>query len=260
VIVACPYWIQRCTWAHPSKQAMSGKFGLMLLSATVFRLAAYSLFSILSWGPCILRTERQRAVAIQRTCSSGKRSRPMKRILILYATKEGQTEKVASQIAKHLENAGGFVQLVNVEDKQAITNIEFDAFDLLAFGASMHAGGLERELVNYINERREAIELKERSFFLVLLSAATKNSEVRETSLQDARRKMAEQLRTTFEDTEMIAGALMYSEYSLPMKWIMKRIAGKTGGDTDTSRNYEYTDWDQVKKYANRLFGSAGSS
>lgn len=30
----------------------------------------------------------------------------------------------------------------------------------------------------------------------------------------------------------------------------MKRIARKEGGDTDTSRDWEYTDWDSVEAFA----------
>jgi menaquinone-dependent protoporphyrinogen oxidase len=52
---------------------------------------------------------------------------------------------------------------------------------------------------------------------------------------------------------EMIAGALMYSKYSLPLKWIMKRIAQKAGEGTDISKDYEYTDWKQVAQYSEKL-------
>jgi menaquinone-dependent protoporphyrinogen oxidase len=34
----------------------------------------------------------------------------------------------------------------------------------------------------------------------------------------------------------------------------MKRIVSKAGGDTDTSRDYEYTDWTDVGEFA-REFG-----
>ena len=34
------------------------------------------------------------------------------------------------------------------------------------------------------------------------------------------------------------------------MKLVMKRIAKKEGADTDTSRDYEYTDWDAVAEFA----------
>jgi menaquinone-dependent protoporphyrinogen oxidase len=177
----------------------------------------------------------------------------MKKILILYATREGQTEKVANQIAAHLRNAGANVQLVNAQDRAAIEDLDLDAFDQLVFGASMHAGGLEKELLEFINVHQDQIAPKERSFFLVLLSAATRHSNRKAEWLADARKKLDAQLTVPFDDAEMIAGALMYSKYPLPLKWIMRHIAKKAGEGTDPSKDYEYTDWEQVERYAAKL-------
>ena len=101
--------------------------------------------------------------------------------------------------------------------------------------------------------RYERIEAKVRSFFLVLLSAATKDQKLRAESLEEAQKKMDEQLKVQFQGTEMIAGALMYSKYFLPIKWIMKRIAKQNGQATDMSKDYEYTDWKQVERYSEKI-------
>lgn len=174
----------------------------------------------------------------------------MKRLLIVYATREGQTAKIAERIAAHVESAGASVTVID-----AASHVDADPgeFDFLVFGASMHAGGLERELVDYVRHHARTISGKRRSFFLVLLSAATRDRDMREASLADARRKADSQLAVSFDDFEMIAGALAYSKYPLPLKWLMRRISRKSGGDTDTSRDYEYTDWAQVERYAERL-------
>jgi menaquinone-dependent protoporphyrinogen oxidase len=177
----------------------------------------------------------------------------MPRILIIYATREGQTGKVAREIAGHLRQAGADVQLLDAREAIPAAQVDVGFFDLLVFGASMHAGGLERELVGFVNARAADIRTKRRSFFLVLLSAATRDPGLRSQSLAEARAKMNAQLQVPFEETEMIAGALKYSRYPLPLRWLMKRIAAKAGGDTDTSRDYEYTDWAQVEAYARRL-------
>jgi menaquinone-dependent protoporphyrinogen oxidase len=168
----------------------------------------------------------------------------------MFATREGQTEKVARRIADVLREAGADVDLV---DAKASTGISLQSFDLLVLGASMHAGGIERELVGFVNSHVEDIRQKRRSFFLVLLSAAAKDLSLRAKWLADARAKMNDQLEVTFDDVEMIAGALRYSKYPLPLRWLMRRIAKQAGGDTDTSRDYEYTDWEQVDGYARRL-------
>ena len=178
---------------------------------------------------------------------------PRARILVLYATREGQTEKVASRIAQHLRDGDAEVVLANAADAPAVGGLDLRDFDLLVFGASMHAGGLEQELTSYVNANAGPVSRYRRAFFLVLLSAATRDPGLREASLADAIAKMDEQLDVDFEDVEMIAGALMYSKYPLPLRWLMRRLAKKAGGDTDTSRDYEYTDWEQVARYARRL-------
>jgi menaquinone-dependent protoporphyrinogen oxidase len=130
----------------------------------------------------------------------------MKDILIVYATRDGQTQKVAMQISAHLQSAGDDVRLVDAKEKEVTAAIDIDSNDLVVFGASMHAGGLESELIDFVNR---------------------------------------------------IAGALKYSRYPLPLKWMMSRIARKAGQVTDMSSDYEYTDWQQVEDYASRLYKMA---
>lgn len=182
----------------------------------------------------------------------------MPRILVLYATREGQTGKVAARIAEHLAAGGAAVEVVDARDRPAVRRLELASFDLLVFGGSMHAGGVERELVDFVNGHRDEISSKPRSFFLVLLSAATKEPELRTKWLADARAKLDSQLEIEFDEIEMVAGALRYSKYSAPMKWVMQRIAKEAGEGTDTSRDYEYTDWQQVEAYARKLVSSVG--
>jgi menaquinone-dependent protoporphyrinogen oxidase len=57
---------------------------------------------------------------------------------------------------------------------------------------------------------------------------------------------------TSWRPTErkVVAGALPYSKYSWWKRWMMRRIVAKAGGDTDTSRDYEYTDWNDVAEFA----------
>ena len=48
----------------------------------------------------------------------------------------------------------------------------------------------------------------------------------------------------------ILAGGLPYRKYGWLMRLLMKRIVRKSGGDTDTSQNHEYTDWAQVEQFA----------
>jgi menaquinone-dependent protoporphyrinogen oxidase len=49
--------------------------------------------------------------------------------------------------------------------------------------------------------------------------------------------------------TKAVAGALLYTKYNFFIRWIMRRIAAKEGGDTNTSRDYDYTDWNNLREF-----------
>jgi menaquinone-dependent protoporphyrinogen oxidase len=57
-----------------------------------------------------------------------------------------------------------------------------------------------------------------------------------------------------------VAGALLYTKYNIFMRWIMKRIARKAGGDTDTSRDYDYTDWNDLRMFADEFGRRVGAA
>jgi menaquinone-dependent protoporphyrinogen oxidase len=81
-------------------------------------------------------------------------------------------------------------------------------------------------------------------------------------SRNDDGRKEAEAIPQRFLDgvhwhptiVKIVAGALPYTQYNLVTRWIMKRIVASAGGDTDTSKDYEYTDWNDVRNFA-AVFG-----
>ena len=50
--------------------------------------------------------------------------------------------------------------------------------------------------------------------------------------------------------TARVAGALVYSRYGWFKARMLRRIVAKNGGDTDMSRDYEYTDWAAIDRFA----------
>lgn len=51
--------------------------------------------------------------------------------------------------------------------------------------------------------------------------------------------------------TSQTAGALKYTEYEYFKRLIMKMISKKQGSATNTSQDYEDTNWDEVIKFMN---------
>ncbi len=50
-----------------------------------------------------------------------------------------------------------------------------------------------------------------------------------------------------------VAGALLYTKYNFLVRFVMRRIAKKGGPETDTSRDYEYTNWAALDKFVDEF-------
>jgi menaquinone-dependent protoporphyrinogen oxidase len=57
--------------------------------------------------------------------------------------------------------------------------------------------------------------------------------------------------------TKLVAGAVPYTRYGWLKRQMMKRIVAKAGGDTDTTRDFEYTDWNDLRDFACEFAGVA---
>jgi menaquinone-dependent protoporphyrinogen oxidase len=58
----------------------------------------------------------------------------------------------------------------------------------------------------------------------------------------------------------LVAGRLAYTQYGFFKRWIMRAIARREGGSTDTTRDHEYTDWDAVTRFADEVVAAVRSS
>jgi menaquinone-dependent protoporphyrinogen oxidase len=168
-------------------------------------------------------------------------------ILILYGTTEGQTATIAAEIAavvRGLDHHAEVLDSTRLPDDFVLAN-----YDALIIGASIHAGRYQRRLVDFVKNHRMQLDQMPAALFLVSLSAAKTDAEGREWVNQCS---AAFRRATGWQPHNIahFAGALKYREYGLVKRWLMQRIARQAGGDTDTSRDYEYTDWDQVVNFA----------
>jgi menaquinone-dependent protoporphyrinogen oxidase len=62
------------------------------------------------------------------------------------------------------------------------------------------------------------------------------------------------------ERTLPVAGALTYSRYNIFVRFVMKRIARAAGAPTDTSRDYEFTNWPALDRFAAELAARKGQA
>jgi menaquinone-dependent protoporphyrinogen oxidase len=171
----------------------------------------------------------------------------MSNVLVVYATREGQTQKIARHIAERLVRQGHAVELFDTDQGKPLANLS--RFDAILVGAPIHAGGYPRSLVRFVREQRNLLRHVPSAFFSVGLAVASRTHDGR-AQTQPLVDKFIRDTGWRPARVEFIAGALPYSKYNFLVRFVMRRIARSEGGDTDTSRDYEYTDWEGVERFA----------
>src|ERR1043166_4584019 len=169
----------------------------------------------------------------------------MSRILIVFGTTEGHTAKVARCLAESFRDRG--VAIDAVEAGTAVVAPEH--YDGVVIAASVHAGGYQRSVRRWVRAHRSVLAGKPTAFVSGCLGILQKDTAVHMELAAIAERFFAS---TAWRPTLMlvVAGALPYTKYAWLKRWLMKRIVAKAGGDTDTTRDYEYTNWTRVAAFA----------
>jgi menaquinone-dependent protoporphyrinogen oxidase len=169
----------------------------------------------------------------------------MNQALVIYASTHGHTHKIATRIARALEEAGAVVDLRDADPKVDISPADYDA---VIVGASIHAGHHQREIADWLGRHAATLSTMPSALFSVSLSAAEEDEEARAT----ARRYIDELVESTGwtpRRTVTFAGALQYREYDFFTRLLIKLMMRRAGHPTDASRDYDYTDWDAVDRF-----------
>ena len=179
----------------------------------------------------------------------------MKPILIAYATREGYAKRVAEHVAATIRSHGGPEEVADVASIHG--DIDLGGYGAVILVASIHIGHHEPEMIAFVRKHKAALEHIRTALLSISLSEAGAE---KASASAEARAKAAHavqgMLDAFFEETHWrparvmpIAGALLYSHYHVLLRLAMKDIARREGGDTDTSRDYEYTDWQALDRF-----------
>ncbi|AUV82727.1 protoporphyrinogen oxidase [Salinigranum rubrum] len=174
----------------------------------------------------------------------------MARVALVYGTTEGQTATVAERVAAALTDRGHDPVLVHA--KHLPPDFSLDEYDGCVVGASVHYRRHQRYVARFVRDHLTTLNEVPSAFFSVSMTAATGTPEADATARGLLEAFLAD-TGWTPDATAVFAGALKYSEYGLLTRFLMKRIARKYGGETDTSRDHEYTEWDAVERFSGEV-------
>lgn len=166
------------------------------------------------------------------------------KILVCYHSNDGQTAKIAGRITAVLTEKGCSVDVATAE-----SNPSPDDYDGVVCGDSIHAGRHSRSLRRWVARHHDELDDLPTALFQVSLTSSKDDDE----SVAEAHRLIQRLLDTTGLEPDLVglfAGALVYTRYGWLRRTMMSRMARSEGGDSDSSRDYEYTDWDAVEHFA----------
>ena len=168
----------------------------------------------------------------------------MTKILIGYGTTEGQTARIAEYIADVIRGQGHEAQVLDLKRSK---DVPLDRTDAVVIGGSIHMGKHEDSVGDFVRKNRGALERLPSAFFSVSLAA--------HGDMENARAYVENfEQQTGWRPTQVgyFGGALLYRQYGLIKRLMMKKIVRDKPGNLslDTSRDHEYTEWDDVRRFA----------
>ena len=165
------------------------------------------------------------------------------RILIVYASTEGQTQKICC-FAFHRLTAG--VHSVALVAADASHGIDPGGFDAAILAASIHAGRYQKSLIEFATRHATALnEMK--SLFLSVSLAAAGEDETEWADLERIASEFSTETGWSPSRVEHVAGAFRFGEYDFFKAWAMRWIESQKDSDVRPGTDKEYTDWPKLE-------------
>lgn len=161
------------------------------------------------------------------------------KILIVYATTEGQTAKVARFAFDRLVAAGHSVALVPAAEA---SGVDPGGFDGAVVAGSVHGGRFQKEVIGWARAEARRLDTVPTLFLSVSLAAAGDDAEDW-AGLWACIDRFIEETGWTPGRVEHVAGAFRFSEYDFFKSWAMRWIAAQKDHGAPAGEDREYTDW-----------------
>lgn len=164
------------------------------------------------------------------------------RLLIIYASRYGQTEKIARRLASA---AGAKTDVVSIGEAQTVSLSDYDS---LIIASPVYFGRHDRKIEDFVRRNAAAINAMQSAFVSV---SGSKD----EAFVHDFARRTGwiPEIHASF------AGAEPYRKYGFFTRMLMRSIARKHGRTVDVHQDYEFTDWTAVEEFGRDFAGYASA-
>ena len=181
-------------------------------------------------------------------------------VAVLYSTREGQARRIAEHVAARLSARGCLPDVFDLGQPLPL-DFALSRYKGVLLVASIHIGRHEPEMIEFVRQSRTELSRVP----TCLLSVSLSQAGAEDVGASDTRRRRARaevvrmiqrfKRQTGFDPTlaHPVAGALLYRQYGILLRVMMRFISKLAGGSTDTSRDHEYTDWGALGRYTDEF-------
>ncbi|WP_299809785.1 menaquinone-dependent protoporphyrinogen IX dehydrogenase [uncultured Shewanella sp.] len=178
----------------------------------------------------------------------------MKSVLVLYYSRGGHTARISRAVADHLVSQGYRCDMMHINEAKA-EGIDWAQYDVVALGACVLYGSYHKSVFEFVEQHQAELSAKPSSFFSV--NVVARNPEKRVPENNKYLQKFIELAAWKPTDVKVIAGKVDYPAWRWYDRMMIQLIMKITNGPTDPKSVIDYTDWEDVKVYADHLVSLA---
>jgi menaquinone-dependent protoporphyrinogen oxidase len=172
-------------------------------------------------------------------------------ILLAYHGIYGHTRRVCECLQGELAAAGRQADVVPIAERP-----DPSRYGTVVIGAAIRNGKHNPQVHDFIARHRAALDARPSAFFSVNLVARKPEKNTIETN--PYLKAFVEKSTWKPALLGVFAGNLDYQRYGFADRNIIRFIMWITKGPTDPQTKIEYTDWDEVRRFARRIAALRG--
>lgn len=175
------------------------------------------------------------------------------KVLILFATIEGQTGKVANFVMQEVRNYDLDAEIIDLSKRSV--PVSFDGVDAAVLAAPVHERRHPKPFEVFLAASRNDLARLRTLLLSVSLSAAFPEGH------EDAREYVTEMnMRTRFapDDVAYVAGAVRNRRYDYFAQQIIRHVVLRGKDYNPSDGDHEFTDWNALAATLSKFFATCG--
>ena len=174
----------------------------------------------------------------------------MKKTVILFSSTDGHTVRICERIIDILKHES----TVTLSSIEKADSLDLEGFDFILIGASIRYGNHKASLFSFIKKNIKILNVKKTAFFNV--NAVARKEDKNTPGTNPYLIKFLKKVAWKPTLLEVFAGKISYPKYHFFDKHMIRFIMWMSKGPTNPSKIYEFTDWDKVESFGNKVLNN----